>query len=424
MYEHGVLRLGAVLILLSTAIGCPAEPPPATGTPEDPWTALRAMGDSLDRAAAVGEDARPAGTDRADADGGRYLAEILLQRTHHQVFEDPDFPVFRPQYPESAHTGLVNPDNLYESTRIRPGVDYLVRGTRGSTADLVFQVYEGAPGVDGSLKGISTLSVDQLETAEDGSFELRVGPTRHPTNWLDTGDTGGLFLIRWSHSDWANERAGRAEIVRLGGEGMPQPNPDAAEVARSLRAAGAAVPDSGRFWLDFVDKIRLFTSDNDVMAPRVTGGEGLEGQVSAMGKWNLADDEALVLTVPRTNARYQGVQLGNHWFDALEWANRQTSLSGGQARLGSDGRYHYVISARDPGVPNWLDTTDLPEGLFFLRFQGLAGEIDDDDRPRATLVKMADVRDALPPDTPVVPPAARRAQLAERQIQLQRRYGR
>jgi hypothetical protein len=382
------------------------------------------MGDSLHRAAEVGENADAAGSDRENADGGRYLAEILLAQTRRAVFGDSDFPVFRPQFPESAHSGLVNPDNLYESAAIRPGVDYLVRGTRGTTADVVFQVYEASPGVKGSLKGISTLSLDQIDLAEDGSFEIHVGPTRFEKNWLDTREGGGLLLVRWSHSDWATERAGKAEIVRLGGEGDPQPAPEIAEVAKRIRDAGAAVPDAGQFWLDFAGRIRLFTSDNDVIAPRSTGGQGLEDQVSAMGRWNLEDDEALILTVPRARARYQGVQLGNYWFEALEWANRQTSLSGGQARLGADDRYHYVIAARDPGVPNWLDTTGLPEGLFFIRFQGLEGEIPAAENPRALLVKTSEVRHHLPSDTPIIDGNARRAQLAARQIQVQRRFGR
>ena len=130
------------------------------------------------------------------------------------------------------------------------------------------------------------------------------------------------------------------------------------------------------------------------------------------------------MTVPKTDARYQGVQLGNYWFDALEWANRQTSLSGGQARLGRDGRYRYVIAIRDPGVPNWLDTTGLTSGMFFLRFQGLASPIAPADHPTAQLVKLAELRDHLPADTPVIDASARRAQLAARQIQVQRRYGR
>ncbi len=416
--------VAAMIIFLALALGCEPGRQPSAEHAGEPWASLRAMGDSLHRAAEVGEQADAAGSDRENADGGRYLAEILLAQARREIFADPDFPAFRPQYPESAHTGLVNPDNLYESARIRPGAEYIVRGTRGTTADVVFQVYEGSPGVKGSLKGLSTLSADKLEVTEDGRFEIRVGPTPSDGNWLDSGETGGLLLVRWSHSDWETERAGRLEIVRVGGEGEPRPSPHVADVAERIRAAGAAVPDAGQFWLDFVDRIRLFSGDNDVMAPRETGGQGLEGQVSAMGRWRLEDDEALVLTVPKAQARYQGVQLGNFWFDALDWAGRQTSLSGGQARLGGDGRYHYVISARDPGVPNWLDTTGLPEGLFFIRFQGLEGEIPEAENPRALLVQTSEVRRHLPSDTPVIDGDARRAQLAARQIQIQRRFGR
>ncbi len=400
--------------------GCAARDAEPSGV----WAAMRSVGEEWKAAAALGEDARPAGTNRGDADGGRYLTEIAFEQLRRSVFSDPDFPALRPLFPEAAHTGLVNPDNLYESTPIRPGVEYVVRGTRGTTADLVFQVYEGSPGVKGSLRGVSTLSADQLRVEPDGSFKIYVGPTPRAHNWLRTDEGAGLLLVRWSYSDWATEQAGRADIIRVGSEGEPSPDYDAAVVERGIRAAGAAVPDAGGFWLDFVSRIRLFVSDNDVTALRETGGQGLEGQVSAMGKFALQDGEALIVTMPATDARYQGIQLGNFWFDALEWANRQTSLSRGQSRRAGDGRYYYVIAAEDPGVPNWLDTTGLSEGLLFIRFQGIATPIAEDEAPTARLVRLDELREFLPPDTPVFDHAERRKQLAARQQQLRRRYGR
>ena len=147
-------------------------------------------------AAEVGEKARAAGGDRENADGGRYLSEILIQQVGRGVFRDPDYPVFRPQFPESAHTGLVNPDNLYESTHIRPGADYVLRGTRGTTADVTFQVFAGTPGVNGKLRDVGTLSLDNLVTDADGNFEVFVGPTAHPQNWIETDDEAGLLLVR------------------------------------------------------------------------------------------------------------------------------------------------------------------------------------------------------------------------------------
>ncbi len=412
------------LLIAALGLGCEAQREPSAEYAGEPWASLRAMGDSLHRAADVGENAHAAGSDRENADGGRYIAEIAIGQFRRGIFSDPDYPAFRPQYPETAHTGLVNPDNLYEHTQIRPGVDYLVRGTRGTTADLVFQVFAGSPGVNGKLRDVGTLSLDAIEFDDEGNFEIHVGPTPRDENWIKTDDEAGLLLVRWSHSDWSSERAGRTEIIRIGSAGEPSPSPEVGDVARKLRKAGAAVPDASTFWLDFVSKIRLFVRENDIMKPRETGSQGLEGQVAAMGRFSLGADEALIVSVPKADARYQGLQLGNYWFDALEWANRQTSLAGGQSRLGSDGRYHYVISHKDPGVPNWLDTTGLPDGLFFLRFQGLQTPLEDADLPSAELVKLEQIRQHLPADTPLVDAEARGRQLAERQLQIQRRYGR
>lgn len=404
--------------------GCAEKRVPSPEHQGEPWVSLRSLGDAMHAAADVGENARAAGGDRDNADGGRYLAEILLQQVGRGVFQDPDYPAFRPQFPESAHTGLVNPDNLYESVRIRPGADYVVRGTRGTTADVTFQVFAGTPGVNGKLRDVGTLSLDNLVMDTDGNFEVFVGPSAHPRNWIETDDEAGLLLVRWTYSDWSREKAGRVEIHQVGKLGVPAPNPEVGDVAARIRDAGAAVPDSGEFWQDYIGKVRLFTSDNAVMKPRLTGSEGLAGQVAAMGKFSLGEDEALVVSIPKADARYQGLQLGNYWFDALEWANRQTSLAAGQSRLGSDGRYHYVISATDPGVPNWLDTTGLPEGLFLIRFQGVRTPLTDEEAPTAQLVALEEVRSALPSDTRQVDTDTRRAQLAARQSQLQRRYGR
>jgi len=417
-------RIFSLLAMVMLVSGCESDRQPSAEHAGEPWASLRAMGDSLLQAAEVGQNAEAAGNDRENAEGGLYLAEIAVNQITRGVFSDPDYPVFRPQYPESAHTGLVNPDNLYEQAQIRPGADYLVRGTRGSTSDVVFQVYAGTPGVDGKLQDIGTLSLDAIKFDDQGNFEIHVGPTAHDENWIETDDEAGLLLVRWSHSDWASERAGRVEIVRLGSEGIPSPSPEVGDLARRMRASGAAIPDAADFWLAFVSKITFFSGDNEIMKPRETGSQGLSGQVSALGRFSLSDDDALIVTVPKADTRYQGLQLGNKWFNALEWRNRQTSLSGGQSRLGSDGRYRYVISEQDPGVPNWLDTTGLPEGFFFLRFQGLRTPLDDEELPSAKLVKLNEIRSHLPTDTPVFTATQRREQLAERQLQIQRRYGR
>ncbi len=72
--------------------------------------------------------------------------------------------------------------------------------------------------------------------------------------------------------------------------------------------------------------------------------------------------------------------------------------------------FRFVVSKQDPGVPNWLDKADYPWGIIQMRFnQG-------SDYPDPTIkkVKVTDVRDHLPADTPRVTPAQRAESLRRR----------
>lgn len=104
----------------------------------------------------------------------------------------------------------------------------------------------------------------------------------------------------------------------------------------------------------------------------------------------------------------------------LDWINRQTSLNGHQARLDKDGKFRAVISATDPGVPNWLYTIGYQQGTFFGRWK----ECSSTPTPTITKVKLAEVRNYLPADTPIVTAQARDAAIRMRRkgAQLRRRW--
>ena len=69
----------------------------------------------------------------------------------------------------------------------------------------------------------------------------------------------------------------------------------------------------------------------------------------------------------------------------MDYANRQTSLTTDQAKLSSDGAYHFVIAARDPGYPNWLDTASHRTGTIGVRWVGADVE---DVLPKAKRMKI------------------------------------
>jgi hypothetical protein len=176
-------------------------------------------------------------------------------------------------------------------------------------------------------------------------------------------------------------------------------------------------PELSRTW------IAGLVPANTLLAPRDTGSEGgLAGRLMSGGHYELEGDEALILTSWPTSAKYQGIQLGHHWWESLDYANRQTSLTADQAHLSSDGAYHFVVSATDPAVPNWLDTEGFSRGIILMRYDGLeTAEIHEAQHPTATLVKLSDLRASLPVDEPTVSPQERANQLAVRRRHVQRR---
>jgi len=104
-------------------------------------------------------------------------------------------------------------------------------------------------------------------------------------------------------------------------------------------------------------------------------------------------------------------------FATVDWVNHQSSLNDTQVKLDKDGKFRAVIAARDPGVPNWLDTGGEAWGIIQMRWNRCSSAPD----PVVTKVALKDVRKLLPKDTPVITPAVRKEQLSARREAAQLR---
>jgi hypothetical protein len=166
-------------------------------------------------------------------------------------------------------------------------------------------------------------------------------------------------------------------------------------------------------FLAFAERFYLGLPVNTLTPPRPTPG-GLSTQYSSVGHYDLDDDQAMVVTVPASDAPYQGIQLGSMWYVSLDYVNHQTSLTAHQARTDPDGRIRYVISERDPGVANWLERTGHRRGYVQLRWQRLSRALTAEDGPRVDLVAVDDLAKQLPYHEPL-PAGAWRDRIAARQ---------
>jgi hypothetical protein len=337
------------------------------------------------------------------------------------AFHDPLHPELR-LMDQHGQFGLFNPDNLYRLAAISTPGTYVIRGTRGTSADLQIQVGAGGPGIgDGiNLIPIAELALDQLVVADDGTFEIVISENPPDDNGLSNtlGPLGAnTVLIRESLMDWETEQGGSWFIERTDTRGTPSPLPTPELVDEQYARAAASLVTSTHGWINFVSDI-LGRAPRNVLTPPRMAQFGLPGQWSSSGVFPLEPNKAVVVTLARSEARYQSIQIGDLWFNALDYCHRQTSLNIAQTRPSSDGAYRLVISAEDPGVTNWLDTGGASTVFAFLRWQGHPAADDDDfptaDVPTAKVVDVREILDEFPDDEPRLSPQERADQLAAR----------
>jgi hypothetical protein len=105
-------------------------------------------------------------------------------------------------------------------------------------------------------------------------------------------------------------------------------------------------------------------------------------------------------------------------YELVDPTDRQTSLNHRQARVDGDGKVRFVLSHRDPGVANWLDTGGRRVGQFTFRWFWANG--DPTYSSRAVVVDGLDA--VLPADTARVAPEERAAELHARRQHLAWRF--
>ncbi|MGO8726819.1 MAG: hypothetical protein ACLQK8_08925 [Streptosporangiaceae bacterium] len=363
------------------------------------------------------------------AEGYDYLAGSIQASLRLAWAYQRDFPYFVQSTGPYTKMGLDNPDTLYLHSYLRDDAEYVVTGRRGTTADLSFQVLKGDYSPVEVPDSLSAFDDRAIDIAADGSFELRVGPGQAGHNYFTLGAGSSMLLVREVYSDWGSERRGTISIRRDDRDprsGWAPPPADTPALAKRYAVAGKILLSRLRTFLAFPEWFYLKEPVNMMTPPRSTPG-GLATQFSSAGHFDLAEDQAMVVTVPAAGAAtapYQGIQLGSMWYVSLDYINHQTSLTADQARIDPDGQLRFVISERDPGVANWLELTGHRRGYVQIRWQRLTRDLTLQDGPQVQVIPFAEVAGRLPyyqrarvsPEQWRARIAARQAAVAERML--------
>ena len=346
------------------------------------------------------------------AEGFRYLAMLSgLAAERVQYYQDPRYPTLARTLDLYRKIGLDSSDNTYRTASFEPGGSYVIRGIRGHST------YFGTQ-FNRDRVSVANLNDEQITFAADGSFEIYLTPERRGANWVKLPAGANNFYVREIFIDWQTERPATLWMERLDVE-LPAPVLSAEQVQRNFAAMAAFVDGNLQRWHQWVARSRQ-ERFNQLAAPRATPGEG--GTVDNLysgGYFSVQPDEALVIEFEAVPARLWNAQLGNAWFQSLDYQYRQTSLNSHQAAVDEDGRVRMVIAASDPGVANWLDTAGRSEGMMFLRWN-------QPERPPGppvvTLVPLEELHRHLPRGTRQVTPEQRLQQLDARYRAVARRF--
>ena len=352
-----------------------------------------------DAVAEAEELIRTAGHVRTEQDldeGYAYLAGRIRASLQMAFDHDLERPVLINSTHQFARQGLDNPDAMYWSAYLDGSAEYVLRGRRGTTADLSIQVLGGSYSADAAPTSLAAFDDRELDVQPDGSFEWRFGPLAGAKN----------LIVREVFNDWDTEEPGRLWIERVDTLGRPATPPARDRLAKKYEIAGKLLVGSIRTWFAFPHFFQYQEPANSLTAPRSTPG-GLESQRSSIGHYALEDDEALVVTVPEcTDCAYQAIQVGSDWYASTDYETHQTSLTKAQSVTDPDGHMRYVISDRSPAGPgraiaNWLETTGHATGPVMLRWQRLERDLAPEDGPVVEKVRLADVPDVLPHFAPI-----------------------
>jgi len=355
------------------------------------------------------------------AESMRLLLSGLARASSDAIVGDRRHPMFVPELNISQNIFQPNADTIYKSALIEKGGSYLLRGDRGTVRMIIL----AQMGPDTLRTGQHTpllgqIDFDDLTVEQDGSFELIISPERpdgYQGDWFALDPLCEKLMVRIVSCDWGVEREPRFGIARLDvdeAKGRPtvaQLHAAFDEMAFITKVCALAFPTHVEELRDegYLNKLKIFD---------VSQMSGLQGQFYYEGAYELADDEALIseVRVP-ASYRYWSIILTNDLYETTDWYNNQASLNDMQGVVDPDGVFRTVISAQDPGVHNWLDTSGYSGGAI----QGRWFEASEKPMPTLRKVKTADVLTHLPESTKRVSQQERSEALRNRRLAAQMR---
>jgi hypothetical protein len=399
----------------------------AFGDGDDDAALKAAWGRFCDRLKSAGEGVFKdynANSDVQRADGFRFLTQNLGQAFDLALeTRDTRYPAIHAFCNPTRKLGGDCADFTYQQAWIDGDSAYRITGDRGTARFFNITVQGPRPEGAGVLHEPfgdvpeANLSGSEIESESDGTLEIHVGGSPRHINWLPTTGGSRKLFIRQGFDGWG-ERPARLRIERID-MASPRPLPTPAAMIEAMGWAGDFLTGLMDDWPEFPFTHGGVDAGNPNGFPEAasTGADAKRGRAATNMYWELASDEALIIEFAAHPGLWSLTNMGA-FFTSMDFLYRPVSYTPSRTSVDSDGKVRLILAHTDPGVHNWMDTQGFERGNVTYRHM-LEGE------PvplTTTLVKHADLADALPADTAMVTAAERTAAMWLRFKAIRQRY--
>ena len=307
-------------------------------------------------------------TEQEAVEGMRWLLRAVAMSVEVAADANPRRPHFQRMDTLVRKVGGDNPDAEYEFAAIDGQYDYKITGNIGSVRYLGFTFNAGQGTTP--RRQFAYLSDQTLELDQDGNFTLILSqePTDTSGQWIQIPDDASGILVRQYIANRKKEELATLNIDILGSPIQFSPVTDQ-EIADAIIGTSYAFLSlttlHHRVLPELMEKTNVFIeATSDSLGGAISGNDNLY----MIGSYQLEDNEALIMLVQPPKTRYWNIALESRWHETADYLHRPTSMTLDEVNYNEDGSVEFIVAHKDPGHPNWLDTSGHNFGFITLRW--------------------------------------------------------
>ena len=328
-------------------------------------------------------------TDQEAGEGLRAILKILSMEVNDTINSDYMNPLFERLDTRHREVGAFNPDAEYDQTKIDGTYDYAVTGNLG-TVRYVSLTVNGT--VDGKNTIVGYMDDKEIRALADPAGNITIWLTKEkpdkPGGWIRIPKEASGVVARQYIADRKKETMATFAVTAVG---KNLPNVDSMsddEIAdRVSKVTNALLVNSTwhRTLMPYALQApnKFFERSGTAIGGNIANTENLYD----MAYYELGDDEALVIDFQPPKTKFWNLTSATIWHESQHYLTQPVSLTLDEVVTRPDGTVRFVLSDRDPELPNWIKTFHHKRGFLILRMI----RVDANPLPTVTKVRYADL---------------------------------